>query len=76
MIDWAKKRPDVDPASVVVWGDSGGGSLALELAGETDLAAAAAQEPATILMIGTLTRSSDKQTAMVNPKQHWTPEVQ
>src|ERR1041384_5887197 len=44
MIDYVKKRSDVDPRSVVVWGDSGGGSLALELAGETDLAAIAAQE--------------------------------
>jgi dienelactone hydrolase len=76
MIDWVKKRPDVDPASVVVWGDSGGGSLALELAGETDLAAAAAQEPATILMIGILKKANEKGKTMADPKQYWTPELQ
>lgn len=77
MIDWVKQRPDVDPKSVVVWGDSGGGSLALELAGDTDLAAAAAQEPATILMIGTLSKEqSSKGVAMTDPKKLWTPELQ
>ena len=36
----------VDPASVVVYGVSGGGSLALEVAGETRIAALIADEPA------------------------------
>ena len=77
MIDYVKKRPDVDPKSVVVWGDSGGGSLALELAGETDLAAIAAQEPATILMTGMLSKEHPGTgPLMQDPKKYWTPELQ
>ncbi len=77
MIDYVKKRPDVDPKSVVVWGDSGGGSLALELAGETDLAAIAAQEPATILMTGMLSKENPNTgPLMQDPKKFWTPELQ
>src|SRR5437868_3003206 len=37
VVDYVKKLPKVDPQSVAVLGGSGGGSLALELAGETDL---------------------------------------
>src|SRR5262249_9454285 len=63
--------------SVVIWGDSGGGSLALELAGETSLAAVAAQEPATILMIGILTKENhEKGPLMQDPRRYWTSELQ
>jgi acetyl esterase/lipase len=54
VIDYVKKMPAVDPKSVVLWGDSGGGSLVLELAGETPLCAVTAQEPATVLFTGML----------------------
>jgi acetyl esterase/lipase len=77
VIDWVRHRSDVDPKSIVVWGDSGGGSLALELAAETPLAAVAAQEPATILMIGIMTKeNSNKGALMQDPKKYWTPELQ
>ncbi len=77
MIDWVKRRSDVDPNSVVVWGDSGGGSLALELAGETSLAAVAAQEPATILMIGIMTKENyNTGPLMRDARKYWTPELQ
>jgi dipeptidyl aminopeptidase/acylaminoacyl peptidase len=77
MIDYVKHRPDVDAKSVVVWGDSGGGSLAIELAGETSLAAVAAQEPATILMIGIMTKENkNKGPLMQDPKKYWTLKLQ
>jgi hypothetical protein len=50
-----KSLPYVDPSSVVVNGTSGGGDLALELAAATELAAIAAEEPATLLMAGIIT---------------------
>ena len=76
VIDWVKHRSDVDPKSVVAWGFSAGGSSALELAGETDLAAVVAEEPATILMIGTMKKLSDKNPVQISPKRYWTPELQ
>src|SRR5262249_45862812 len=76
-VDWVKRRSDVDPKSVVVWGQSAGGNDALELAGETDLAAVICEEPATILTIlGTMKKLSDKNPVQVNPKQYWTAELQ
>ena len=56
IIEAVKKRPDVDPHSVVLYGGSGGGTLALELAGKADLAAVVAGEPATIIYMGMFTR--------------------
>src|SRR5205085_716475 len=52
IVEYVKRLAGVDPESVVIWGNSGGGSLALELAGETDLCAAAAEEPASVLLTG------------------------
>src|SRR5213078_3830989 len=52
MVDYVKKMPAVDPQSVAVLGGSGGGSLALELAGERDLCAIIAGEPASVLFTG------------------------
>jgi dipeptidyl aminopeptidase/acylaminoacyl peptidase len=49
-----KKVPFVDGESVVVFGGSGGGSLALELAATTKLAAIVCGEPATLLFCGML----------------------
>jgi len=71
----------VDPNSVAVLGGSGGGSLALELAGERDLCAIVAGEPATVLFTGLMVRGmSDRgpafQEVMRNPKKHLTPELE
>src|SRR5262245_26467234 len=41
VIEEVKKLPQVDPASVIAWGGSGGGGLVFELAGERDLDAVA-----------------------------------
>ncbi len=81
VVNYVKKMPIVDPQSVAVLGGSGGGSLALELAGETDLCAIIAGEPATVLFTGLMVRGmADRgpafQERMKNPKQHLTPELQ
>jgi dipeptidyl aminopeptidase/acylaminoacyl peptidase len=79
VVDYVKKMPVVDPNSVAVLGGSGGGSLAMELAGETDLCAIVAGEPATVLFTGLMLRSDRGpafQEMMRNPKPHFTPELQ
>jgi acetyl esterase/lipase len=77
VIEWVKRQPDVDPKSVVIWGDSGGGSLALELAGETTLCAVAAQEPASVLFTGIFNKKDrDLQRLMASPRDYYTPELQ
>ncbi len=52
IVEHVKKMPEVDSNSVVVWGQSGGGSFALELAGATQLCAIAVGEPASGLLSG------------------------
>jgi dipeptidyl aminopeptidase/acylaminoacyl peptidase len=86
VVDHVKKMPDVDRNSVVVYGCSGGGSLALELAGEVGLGAIAAEEPATVLYTGMFSRhtpmrgtgfeASDAQPIMEDPKRFYTEEAQ
>ncbi len=81
VVDYVKKMPVVDPSSVAVLGGSGGGSLALELAGETDLCGIVAGEPATVLFTGLMVRGmSDRgpafQDVMRNPQKHLTPDLQ
>src|SRR5262249_55507397 len=81
LVEHVKKMPVVDPQSVAVLGGSGGGSLALELAGETDLCAIVAGGAAggliSRLMVGRLSdRGPAFQEMMRNPKPHYTPELQ
>jgi len=81
VVEYVKKMPAVDPNSVAVLGGSGGGSLALELAGELDLCAIVAGEPASVLFTGLMVRGmSDRgltfQDVMRNPKKYYTPELQ
>jgi acetyl esterase/lipase len=78
--------PEVDPKSVVVWGGSGGGDLALQIAGETSLAAIVPEEPAVVLMMGMMTtktpRKGEKYTPAdatemcEQPQRYYTPEIQ
>ena len=85
-VEWVQKMPEVEPSSVVVYGTSGGGSLALEIAGEIKIADAIADEPASILFAGMLTKdlaqgrpevkASDAQDHMENPRKHYTAEIQ
>jgi dienelactone hydrolase len=84
IVDFVKRFPHVDPESVVIWGTSGGGDLALQLAAEVRLAAIAAEEPATIMFTGIWTKDSPKKgeifTAkeadeiMKDPHRFYTPE--
>ena len=80
VIEHVKKMRAVDPRSVVVLGGSGGGSLALELAGETELCAVAAGEPATVLFTGMMTGGGEQSAAlqemMDEPKRFYTPKLQ
>lgn len=84
VIDYVKKLPRVDPKSVVLFGGSGGGSLALELAGETELCAVAAGEPANVLFSGMLKKEitkSERREELMNdlmdaPRKFYTPELQ
>jgi acetyl esterase/lipase len=55
VVEHVKRMEGVDPTSVVVYGCSGGGDVALQIAGETALAAITAEEPATILFTGMFT---------------------
>lgn len=59
-IDYLKGLSFVDSNSVVVSGCSGGGDLALEVAASTQVAAVAAEEPASILLAGVFNSSSPK----------------
>lgn len=80
-IEKVRQLPGVDAKSIVVYGDSGGGSIALEAAGETELQAIAVQEPATVLFTGMFVKehgmSREKaQDLMENPRAAYTPELQ
>ncbi len=77
VVEAVKELPFVDSQSVVVFGGSGGGSIALELAGLTDLAAAVCGEPATILYTGMLTTGEygPRLKIMANPHEYFTPEI-
>ena len=50
----------VDSKSLVIYGCSGGGDLALEIAATTDLAAIAPEEPASVLFTGVFNRDIPK----------------
>jgi dienelactone hydrolase len=80
IIAHVKKMPEVDSKSVVILGGSGGGSLALELAGEAELCAAAAGEPASVLFTGMFTRETGGRDKlgpiMDDPKRFYTPELE
>jgi acetyl esterase/lipase len=87
IVEHVKKMAAVDPKSVVLWGDSGGGSLVLELAGETDLCAVTAQEPATVLFSGVFNNATlgapgspdykkNWNRIMQTPKDYYTPELE
>ncbi|MDQ3622023.1 MAG: dienelactone hydrolase family protein [Verrucomicrobiota bacterium] len=80
IIEQVKKMPEVDPGSIVVLGHSGGGNLALELAGETELCAVVAGEPASIIFTGMYNKSTrrrdQRDKMMADPKSFYTPELQ
>jgi dipeptidyl aminopeptidase/acylaminoacyl peptidase len=67
-VDHVRRLPYVDPQSVVVFGCSGGGDLALEIATATDVAAIAAEEPASMLFTGVFNRELPKKGARYTPE--------
>ncbi len=84
-VDHLRRLPYVDPRSVVIFGCSGGGDLALEIAATTDIAAIAAEEPATMLFTGLFNRELPKQgaryapgdgTGLVDDPRAYTPKYQ
>lgn len=86
VIEYVKKMPEVDPQSVVLFGGSGSGSLALEAAGEADVCAAIAGEPATVLFTGMYSFENleggppfvpgSGQRILQDPHKFYTPDVQ
>ena len=85
-VEFVRRLPYVDPESIVVFGCSGGGDLALEIATRTQICVVVPEEPASLLMAGLLNSSVPKKGErytpgdgfflMENPAQFYTPEFQ
>lgn len=60
VVNYARTLPYVDPESIVVYGCSGGGDLALEVASATAVCAVVPEEPATFIMAGIFNTSVPK----------------
>ena len=85
-VEYLQKLPYVNAASLVVYGCSGGGDLAVAVAAEKAVAAIVAEEPASILFTGVFNTTSskagerytplDSAPLFVNPRQHYTSEHQ
>jgi dipeptidyl aminopeptidase/acylaminoacyl peptidase len=85
-VSYIKRQSYVDPRSILVYGCSGGGDLALEVAAATDVCAIMPEEPASMLMAGVFNTNSPKKGERYtpldtipiteNPKQFYTPEYQ
>lgn len=72
-----KKMPGIDPKSVVLYGVSGGGDLALQLAGAAELAAIIVDEPATVIFTGVIHAGFDDAPQVIaNPHKFYTAELQ
>lgn len=76
IVEDVKKLTEVDPKSVAVYGGSGGGSIALELAGLTPLTAVICGEPATMLFCGMLENGEfdKREEVWANPHKYYTAE--
>jgi dipeptidyl aminopeptidase/acylaminoacyl peptidase len=70
------KMPEADPKSVVLWGDSSGGCLALEVAGQTSLCAIVLMEPDMTLFCEMITKDVRFPAIVEKPEQYWTKEVE
>jgi len=71
------KLPHVDPKRIALYGGSGGGSIAMELAGDPEVSAIIAGEPATVLYTGMLTTGDygPRLEMMASPEKFFTPEL-
>jgi dipeptidyl aminopeptidase/acylaminoacyl peptidase len=81
-----RRLPFVDPRSIVVYGCSGGGDLALEVAAATEVCAIVPEEPASFIFAGIFNASfpkagerltpADSRPIGENPRRYYTPEYQ
>lgn len=86
VVEHARLLPYIDSQSIIVYGCSGGGDLALEIAAATDVCAVVPEEPASLLMAGLLNTKVPKQgerytggessAILANPRTYYTPEYQ
>jgi acetyl esterase/lipase len=86
VLEYVRKLPYVDADSIVMFGCSGGGDLALEVAARTTIAAVVPEEPASVVMAGIFNTSVPKKGErytpldgfflLENPTQYYTPEFQ
>lgn len=86
VVEYLRQLPDVDPKSIVIYGCSGGGDLALQTAMSTELAAIAPEEPATVLTTGVFHKDVPKKgerhtpadvgPIMADGPRYFTPEFQ
>ena len=85
IVEHVKQLPYVDANSLTLYGGSGGGTLAMEVAGATDLAAVMAGAPATILFTGMFSKENlgeppyspkDAGPLMKDPQKYYTPQLQ
>ena len=66
-VEHLRELPYVDPASIVIYGCSGGGDLALEIAAATDVAALVPEEPASMLFTGIMNSDIPKKGERYTP---------
>lgn len=67
-IDFVRRIPNVDSRSIGVFGCSGGGDLALEIAAAADVAAIVPEEPAGMLFTGVFNRDSPRRGKRYTPR--------
>ncbi len=85
-VEYVRRLPYVDADSIVVFGCSGGGDLALQVASRTKICAVVPEEPAIVFMTGMFNATTPKRgeryvpqdsfSLLDNPKQYYTPEFQ
>lgn len=85
-VHYLRRLRFVDPKSIVVYGCSGGGDLALEIAAATEVCAIAPEEPASVLLTGIFNAKFPKKGERFtppdgapitqDPKLYYTPEYQ
>ncbi|MEO8026572.1 MAG: prolyl oligopeptidase family serine peptidase [Bryobacteraceae bacterium] len=68
VVEHARNLPYVDAKSILVFGCSGGGDLALEIAAATNVCGIIPEEPASVLMSGVLNTGIPKQGARYSPR--------
>jgi acetyl esterase/lipase len=84
VVDYVRALPYVYDESIVVFGCSGGGDLALQIPTRTKVCAVVAEEPASMLTAGMynnrVPKKGERYTPedsffmMENPRQHYTPD--